>query len=143
MGTLTTPNSVHIFWLLPQILVITVGEIMFSVTGLEFSFSQAPDSMKSVLQAFWLLTTAFGNVIVILVAEAKAFDDRASEFFMFACLMLVDMAIFMFLAWRYVPRKTTQEVDINMNGFTNNNFKETQTRDIRWSNSYLLCFTWQ
>merc|ERR1712083_399009 len=30
--TLTTPNSVHIFWLLPQILVITVGEIMFSVT---------------------------------------------------------------------------------------------------------------
>jgi len=121
---LTTPNSVHIFWLLPQILVITIGEIMFSVTGLEFSFSQAPDSMKSVLQAFWLLTTAFGNVIVILVAEAKAFDDRASEFFMFACLMLVDMAIFMFLAWRYVPRKTTLEVDINMNGFTNNNFKK-------------------
>ena len=98
--TLTTPNSVHIFWLLPQIFVITVGEIMFSVTGLEFSYSQAPDSMKSVLQAAWLLTTAFGNVIVILVAEAKAFDDRASEFFMFACLMLVDMAIFMFLAWR-------------------------------------------
>merc|ERR1711862_1079976 len=27
--TLTSPNSVHIFWLLPQILVITVGEIMF------------------------------------------------------------------------------------------------------------------
>ena len=98
--TLTTPNSVHIFWLLPQIFVITVGEIMFSVTGLEFSYSQAPDSMKSVLQAAWLLTTAFGNVIVILIAESKAFDDRASEFFMFACLMLVDMALFMFLAWR-------------------------------------------
>jgi len=122
--TLTMPNSVHIFWLLPQIFVITVGEIMFSVTGLEFSFSQAPDSMKSVLQAAWLLTTAFGNVIVILIAESKAFDDRASEFFMFACLMLVDMAVFMFLAWRYIPRKIRQEEDINMNGFTNNNFKK-------------------
>merc|ERR1719431_2048360 len=66
--TLTMPNSVHIFWLLPQIFVIAVGKIMFSVTGLEFSFSQAPDSMKSVLQAAWLLTTAFGNVIVILIA---------------------------------------------------------------------------
>ena len=98
---LTQPNSVHIFWLLPQYFVITVGEIMFSVTGLEFSYSQAPESMKSVLQAAWLLTTALGNVIVILVAEAKAFDDRASEFFMFACLMLVDIAIFMWLAFRY------------------------------------------
>jgi len=121
--TLTTPNSVHIFWLLPQIFVITVGEIMFSVTGLEFSYSQAPDSMKSVLQAAWLLTTAFGNVIVILIAESKAFDDRASEFFMFACLMLVDMALFMFLAWRYTPRNAKKETDMNMSGVTNNNFK--------------------
>jgi len=124
MHTLTTPNSVHIFWLLPQIFVITIGEIMFSVTGLEFSFSQAPDSMKSLLQAFWLLTMSFGNLIVILVAESRAFNDQPSEFFMFACLMLVDMGLFIFLAWRYTPRKITQEVDINMNGFTNNNFKK-------------------
>ena len=97
---LTTPNIVHMFWLLPQIIIITVGEIMFSITGIEFAYSQAPHSMKSVVQAFWLLTTAFGNVIVIFVAEAGTFDDRSSEFFMFACLMLVDMAIFMWLAWR-------------------------------------------
>ena len=31
--------------------------------------------MKSVLQAVNLLTVAFGNVIVIIVAEAKAFDQ--------------------------------------------------------------------
>ena len=97
---LTTANSIHILWLFPQYFVITVGEIMFSVTGLEFSYSQAPESMKSVLQAAWLLTVAFGNIIVIIVAEAKAFNDQASEFFMFACLMLVDMGIFMWLAWR-------------------------------------------
>jgi hypothetical protein len=28
--------------------------------------------MKSVVQAAWLLTVAFGNLIVILVAEAKS-----------------------------------------------------------------------
>ena len=32
--------------------------------------------MKSVLQAAWLLTVAFGNVIVIIIAEAKAFDSQ-------------------------------------------------------------------
>ena len=74
---------------------------MFSITGIEFAYSQAPNSMKSVVQAFWLLTTAFGNVIVIFVAEALSFDDRSSEFFMFACLMLVDMAFFIGLAYWY------------------------------------------
>ena len=85
---------------------------MFSITGLEFSYSQAPESMKSVLQACWLLTVAFGNIIVIIVAEAKAFNDQASEFFMFAVLMIVDMFIFMGLAWRYVPRKRQQNKGI-------------------------------
>ena len=63
--TLSAPNSISILWLLPQYLVITLGEIMFSVTGLEFSYSQAPASLKSVVQAAWLLTVAFGNAIII------------------------------------------------------------------------------
>jgi len=111
--TLTTPNSIHIMWLIPQYLVITIGEIMFSVTGLEFSYSQAPDSMKSVLQAAWLLTVAFGNIIVIIVAEAKAFDSQASEFFMFAILMFIDMILFAVMAYYYVPRNN-KDLDIVM-----------------------------
>lgn len=35
--------------------------------------------MKSVLQAAWLLNVAFGNIIVIIVAEAKAFDSQVSH----------------------------------------------------------------
>jgi solute carrier family 15 (oligopeptide transporter), member 1 len=67
-------------WLLPQYIIITMGEVMFSVTGLEFAFTQAPASMKSVLTAAWLLTVAFGNLIVVIVAEAKAFESQASIF---------------------------------------------------------------
>lgn len=44
------PNSVSVLWQLPQYFVMTMGEILFSVTGLEFSYSQASPSMKSVLQ---------------------------------------------------------------------------------------------
>jgi dipeptide/tripeptide permease len=32
--------------------------------------------MKSVLQAGWLLTVAFGNLIVVIIAEAKFFDSQ-------------------------------------------------------------------
>ena len=36
----TPPNSVHILWLVPQFFIMTVAEVMFSVTGLQFSFTQ-------------------------------------------------------------------------------------------------------
>lgn len=121
--TLTTPNSIHILWLFPQYFVITVGEIMFSITGLEFSYSQAPESMKSVLQAAWLLTVAFGNCIVIIVAEAKAFN-QAGEFFMFAGLMILDMFLFAWLAWRYTPREARDDaIKLEVTGVPNSNFQ--------------------
>ncbi|XP_070143879.1 peptide transporter family 1 isoform X3 [Drosophila kikkawai] len=99
----TAPNSMSMLWLVPQYVVMTLGEVMFSVTGLEFSYSQSPPSMKSVLQACWLLTVAFGNVIVVVVAELKFFESQASEFFLFAGLMFVDMLVFVVIAFYYIP----------------------------------------
>lgn len=40
---------------------------------------QAPARMRSVMQAAWLLTVAFGNLIVIVVAEAKAIDRQVRK----------------------------------------------------------------
>lgn len=78
--TITTPNTVHMLWLIPQYFVITAGEVMFSITGLEFSFTQAPVSMKSLMQSVWLITVAFGNLVVVIVAEAKIFSSQVREF---------------------------------------------------------------
>lgn len=80
--TITPPNSVHILWLIPQYVVMTMGEVMFSVTGLEFSFTQAPATMKSVLQSVWLLTVAFGNLIVVLIVEGNFLDAQVSYLLM-------------------------------------------------------------
>ncbi|KAG8230076.1 hypothetical protein J437_LFUL009195 [Ladona fulva] len=78
LQTVTPYNDVHMMWLLPQYLIITAGEIMFSITGLEFAFTQAPASMKSLVSACWLLTDSFGNAIVIIIAEAKIFDKQVN-----------------------------------------------------------------
>lgn len=94
-------------WLIPQYVVITAGEVMFSITGLEFSYSQAPESMKSVIQAFWLLTVAIGNMLVVFIAEAKFVQSQSLEFFLFAALMFLDMGLFMVLAMRYRYSDTT------------------------------------
>ena len=37
------PNSVSIFLQVPMYVVITAGEVMFSITGLEFAYSQVRD----------------------------------------------------------------------------------------------------
>ena len=50
VGLESNANDVSIFLLLPQYIVITAGEVMNSVTGLEFAYTQAPKSMKSVVQ---------------------------------------------------------------------------------------------
>ncbi|XP_034242567.1 peptide transporter family 1-like isoform X2 [Thrips palmi] len=101
--TVITANTINLFWLMPQYIVISVAEIMVSVTGLEFSFTQAPNSMKSLLSSAWLLTDAIGNVIIILITTVKFFPLQSSEFFLFAGLMVAVMLIFIWLAVRYVP----------------------------------------
>lgn len=86
---------------------------MYSVTGLQFSYTQAPESMRSVLQGCWLLTVAFGNLIVTIVVGAKFFNSQTYEFALFAGLMFLDMGIFMWLAIRYkaIPLDVLDQID--------------------------------
>uniref|UniRef100_A0A4W6E5Z8 Solute carrier family 15 member 1 n=1 Tax=Lates calcarifer TaxID=8187 RepID=A0A4W6E5Z8_LATCA len=95
------PNSIHMAWQIPQYFLITAGEVVFSVTGLEFSYSQAPSNMKSVLQAGWLLTVAVGNIIVLIVAEAATLPDQWAEYILFASLLVLVCIIFAIMAYFY------------------------------------------
>uniref|UniRef100_H2Y7Q4 Major facilitator superfamily (MFS) profile domain-containing protein n=1 Tax=Ciona savignyi TaxID=51511 RepID=H2Y7Q4_CIOSA len=95
------PNTVNVAWMIPQFLIITVGEVFLSVTGLEFSYTQAPPSMKSVLTSIWLFTVSLGNIIVLIIAEAKGIEKQSDEFFLFAGLIFVAALLFIFLAYRW------------------------------------------
>ncbi|KAL1273166.1 hypothetical protein QQF64_029028 [Cirrhinus molitorella] len=95
------PNTVHMSWQVIQYFLLTCGEVVFSVTGLDFSYSQAPSNMKSVLQAGWLLTVAVGNIIVLIVAEAGSLPDQWAEYVLFASLLVAVSIIFAFMAYFY------------------------------------------
>ncbi|XP_013877668.1 solute carrier family 15 member 1b [Austrofundulus limnaeus] len=106
------PNSVHMAWQIPQYFLMTSGEVVFSVTGLEFSYSQAPSNMKSVLQAGWLLTVAVGNIIVLIVAEAATLPEQWAEYILFASLLVVVCIVFAIMAMFYTytdPAKIESE----------------------------------
>ncbi|XP_076188392.1 solute carrier family 15 member 1 isoform X1 [Aptenodytes patagonicus] len=108
------PNTVHMAWQIPQYFILTCAEVVFSVTGLEFSYSQAPSNMKAVLQAGWLLTVAVGNIIVLIVAGASKLSEQWAEYVLFAALLLAVCIIFAIMAYFYTyidPNEIEAQLD--------------------------------
>ncbi|KAF3910963.1 hypothetical protein AA313_de0200386 [Arthrobotrys entomopaga] len=56
-------NDVHIAVQAPAYIFVGIAEILASVTGYEYAYMKAPPSMRSFVQAMFLLTYAFGAAI--------------------------------------------------------------------------------
>ena len=58
----------HVAWQLLSYLILTAAEIMVSIVGLEFFYTQAPKRMKSLMMAIFLVSVSLGNAITGLVS---------------------------------------------------------------------------
>jgi POT family proton-dependent oligopeptide transporter len=83
--------------------IITVAELLVSVTGLEFAFAQAPQSMKSTIMSLWFLTISAGNMLAATVLQVNRFEGPA-QFVFFAALMAVAAIAFAWIARRSANR---------------------------------------
>ncbi len=101
-------GQVHIMWQVLPFFTITFAEVLISITGLEFAYTQAPMVMKSTIMSFWLLTVFFGNMFTAVFAKMNPFstgDTINGNFFMFfAFLMALVGIIFVWQAVRYKMR---------------------------------------
>lgn len=98
-------KSVSMLWQLPQYIVIAIGEVMFNISGYAFSYEQAPESLKSIVQTLWLLTVSFGNIFLLFIVELSIFESQAKEFLLFSGIMIIDMLVFMILAYRFKSKR--------------------------------------
>ena len=109
---LDSGDRIHIMWQLAPYVVLTFGEVLVSATGLEFAYSQAPLEMKGVIMSFWNLTTAVGNLWVLLVNTAIRNDGVTSAIqstgISQSAFLMFFFALFAFLAtlafWLYTRR---------------------------------------
>jgi POT family proton-dependent oligopeptide transporter len=101
------PQSVSALWQLIPYLLITMSEILVSITGLEFAYTQAPNRMKSTIMGFWLLTVSLGNIIVTLLARFGNLP-LVAFFWVFAGLMALAGLLFAFRANYYKMQGFTQ-----------------------------------
>lgn len=94
-------NELHMLWLIPQYFVIAMSEVFLWVAVISFVYTQAPESMKSVMTAFVYLTIAFGSLIVITVSGTNFIESQFYEYIFYASLMFINTIVFMILASRY------------------------------------------
>jgi solute carrier family 15 (oligopeptide transporter), member 1 len=57
-------ERVTVWWQVLAYLILTVAEILISVTGLELAFVAAPPSMKSFVTGLWLATVGLANLVI-------------------------------------------------------------------------------
>ncbi|KAF2134439.1 DNA repair helicase, partial [Dothidotthia symphoricarpi CBS 119687] len=62
------PNEVHVAWQTPAYALIALSEILASITGLELAYARAPENMKSFIMSLFLLTSAGGSALGIVIA---------------------------------------------------------------------------
>ena len=97
----------HVIWQLLPYTLITLAEVLVSVTGLEFAYTQAPKRMKSTVMGFWLLSVTLGNMLVAFTAHF-AHLPLLQFFELFAALMALAALLFALRAYFYVPRSYFQ-----------------------------------
>jgi proton-dependent oligopeptide transporter, POT family len=102
-------------WQLLAYLLLTSSEVMVSITGLEFSYTQAPRKMKSIVMAAWLFAVALGNQFTALLdfliptLSNMGIDLKHAAYFrFFTFLMLLTAIIFVFFARFYRGRTYIQ-----------------------------------
>ena len=100
-------GQIHVLWQLIPYFIMTVAEVLVSVTGLEFAYTQAPRAMKSTIMGFWLLCVTFGNILVAFLAPLQSLS-LATFFWTFAGLMALAAVIFVGLAASYKGKSYLQ-----------------------------------
>ena len=99
--------KLSIGWQLPAYVLLTAGEVMASITALEFAYTQAPTHMKALVQALYLLSVSAGNFFAAGVHWFIANPDGSTKltgaayYNFYAGISIGAAVIFIFFALRY------------------------------------------
>jgi POT family proton-dependent oligopeptide transporter len=101
----------HIAWQLLAYLVLTSAEVMVSITCLEFSYTQAPRSMKSFVMAFFMMSIAAGNLFTSAVNFLIEQPDGTSrlagaDYYWFFTVLMAATAVGFSVVARYYRGET-------------------------------------
>ena len=97
-------------WQVLAYALLTAAEVMVSITCLEFSYTQAPPSIKSIVMSCYLASVAIGNeftAVINAMISRKPLDQwlaGANYYWFFTGVMLCAAIAFVGVALRYSGR---------------------------------------
>jgi len=100
-------------WQVLAYAILAAAEVLVSITGLEYAYTQASKSMKSTMIAIWLLTTALGNLFTALVNRSISNDGFFAQFkgadyyWFFIGLLCFFIVVYLFVSPRIKERQET------------------------------------
>ncbi len=115
-----------VWWQIFAYVILSAAEVLVSITGLEYAYTQAPKSMKSTMTALWLLTVAAGNLFVALIngniSKGGFFAQfvGADFYWMFVVLCSIFLAVYLFVSPRLKERNYITDPDNQVIAETNN-----------------------
>ncbi|MDB5121632.1 MAG: family transporter [Sphingobacteriales bacterium] len=112
-------NGEHpsVWWQILAYIILSAGEVLVSITGLEYAYTQAPKSMKSTMSAIWLLTVALGNLFVAgintSISNGGFFAqlEGASYYWFFVGLISAFILVYLFVSPRLKERSYITDPD--------------------------------
>jgi POT family proton-dependent oligopeptide transporter len=95
-------SKVTIWWEVLAFVLLTLAEVLISVTGLELAFVAAPASLKSFVTAMWLLTVGLANLFINAPVGRLYADMQPGHYFaLLTIMMFAVMIAFFFVAKRF------------------------------------------
>jgi POT family proton-dependent oligopeptide transporter len=68
-GRISQGIHTNVMWQFLAYVILTMAEVMVYATALEFSYTQAPNQMKSTIMGLFLFSVSMGNIIITLLTH--------------------------------------------------------------------------
>ncbi|KAI9501680.1 peptide transporter ptr2 [Coemansia spiralis] len=97
----------------PGYILIAISEVFASVTGLEYAYKRAPESMKSIVMSLFLFTNAGGSILAFCFNSIAANPHLVENFAIVSGLMGAFTILF-FVCFRHYDKREAQEAEDRM-----------------------------
>lgn len=102
-NVVATGHRPSVLWQILAYFLLTCAEVMISITCLEFSYTQAPKNLKSLIMGLYLLAVSLGNFITAMINQVSGTleIEGVSYYMIFTVMMLVAAVAFVFVGRFY------------------------------------------
>ncbi|CAH1404084.1 unnamed protein product [Nezara viridula] len=114
--------KVHMVWALPQLLLVSISDIILVSSYRKFIIREVPPNFRGVTQTLFVLSRCLGNAIVVLVNLMEmhtGFPNRLGQFIIYASVLNVFLIMFTVLNRKF-ERLLRRERDSIIRSSTSN-----------------------